>query len=112
MRSVRVAVIMIMGCWMASAASATGAAESKPLNDLPTDLTYWSTMWVEVPRQMYGVGQEEGPIAAMTWGPVRGTVMLVNATTKALWDAAKPETRPAHQSRNKQLLGPMLRYEF
>lgn len=112
MRSIRVAVVMIMGCWIASGASAAWAAQSKPIDELPTDLAHWSTMWVEVPRQMYGVGQEEGPVAAITWGPVRGTVMFVNATTKALWDVAKPEMRPAHRSRNKEPLGPMLRYEF
>lgn len=112
MRSVHSMVIILIGSVMASEAGPVWAAQSKPINELPTDLAHWSTMWVEVPRQMYGVGQEEGPVAAITWGPVRGTVMFVNATTKALWDVAKPEMRPAHRSRNKEPFGPMLRYEF
>jgi len=83
---------------------AAQAADTKPLEDLPADLAHWSTFWVELPKQMYGVGQEEGPISAMTWGPVRGTVMLMDAATKALWDAAKQDQRPGR--------GAILRYEF
>lgn len=109
MRSGSLAVTMVTGWVMATVA---WAAEGKPISELPADLARWSTMWVEVPRQMYGVGQEEGPIAAMIWGPVRGVVMLVNATTKAAWDVVKPETRKAHKSRSKQPAGAILRYEF
>lgn len=77
-----------------SVSVAAYAADSKPLEDLPSDLARWSTLWMELPRQMYGVGQEEGPVSAMTWGSVRGTVKLVNTTSKALWDAAKQDQRP------------------
>lgn len=101
---------MIAGMWLSSGVSQ--AAESKPINELPSDLVRWSTMWTEVPKQMYGVGQAEGPVAAMTWGPVRGTVMLVNATTKALWDVAKSDTRRVHHSRDKNPSEAILRYEF
>lgn len=80
------------------------AADSKPLGELPSDLATWSTLWMELPKQMYGVGQEEGPLSAMTWGSVRGTVKLVDATSKAVWAAAKRDSRPGRDA--------ILRYEF
>lgn len=96
-------VTVIAGLSCSVAASA--AAESKPLTDLPSDLAHWSTLWMELPRQMYGVGQEEGPVSAMTWGPVRGTIMMMDATGKALWDAVKYDQRPGRGDA-------ILRYEF
>lgn len=84
---------------------AVHAAEAKPIESLPSDLAAWSTLWMELPKQMYGVGQEQGPISAMTWGSVRGTVKVVDATSKALWNAAQQQDqRPGH--------GAILRYEF
>ena len=96
--------------WMATVIAgfswsiAAQAAEPKPLRDLPSDLAHWSTLWMELPKQMYGVGREEGPVSAMTWGSVRGTVMVMNATSKALLDAAKQDERPGR--------GAIFRYEF
>lgn len=87
-----------------SCSVAAYAADAKPLEDLPSDLAHWSTLWMELPKQMYGVGQEEGPVSAMTWGSVRGTVKLVDATSKAVWAAAKQDSRPGR--------GAILRYEF
>lgn len=101
MRKVLWIATVIAGLFCSVAAS---AAESKPLTDLPSDLAHWSTLWMELPQQMYGVGQEEGPVSAMTWGPVRGTVMVMEATSKALWDAVKQDARPGR--------GAILRYEF
>lgn len=96
--------------WMAtmiaglSCSLAAHAADAKPLNELPGDVAQWSTVWMELPRQMYGVGQEEGPLSAMTWGSVRGTVKLVDTTSKMLWDAAKRDPGPGRDA--------ILRYEF
>ena len=81
------------------------AAESKPIEELPADLARWSMLWGELPKGMYAVEREEGPLSAMTWGPVRGTVMVVDATAKAIWDAAK-------QDKHGGRPGVLLRYEF
>ena len=110
MRKVLAGAVVVAGvCGLMMAAQ---AAEGKPIQELPGDLVKWSTLWVEVPRQMYGVGQEEGPVAAITWGPVKGTVMFVSATTKTLWDAAQSEKRQGHRPTSKQPVGAILRYEF
>ncbi len=87
-------------------------AESKPLRELPTDLMRWSTLWTAIPRQMYEVGQEDGPLAAVTWGPTKGTAQVIQQTTEELWNAAKPDHRPGHESTVKGSNGVLLRYEF
>lgn len=103
------AVIVAGTCgFMASAQ----AAESKPIHELPRDLVRWSTMWMDIPRAMYDVGMEEGPVTAVMWGPVKGAVMLVNTTTQALWEAAQPEKRPGHQSNRPRPAGVIFQYEF
>ena len=107
-RAVLVGLMIIgVGGWVPSA-----LAESRPLKQLPTDVVKWSTMWVEVPRQMVEVGKDEGPLAALTWGPAKGTAMMIQSTTKELWDAVKPDQRPRHQSGTSQPVGAILRYEF
>lgn len=87
------------------------AAESKPLSELPGDLARWSTLWMDVPRAMYDVGMEEGPLTAVTWGPVKGTVMLVNTATRTLWEMAQPEKPTAHTSQGRRP-GVIFQYEF
>ena len=110
MRKVLAGAVVVAG--VCGLMTASQAAQGKPIQELPGDLVKWSTLWVEVPRQMYGVGQDAGPLAAMTWGPVKGTAMFVNVTTKALWDAAQSEKRQGHRPTSGQPEGPILRYEF
>ena len=105
----------VLGVWWTSAA-ALWAAESRPLKKLPADVLRWSTAWVEIPKQVYEIGQDYGPVAAVTWGPTKGTAMMVGSTTKELWNATKPDKRPAHSpsqySKHKHPTGPLFRYEF
>jgi hypothetical protein len=91
---------------------ATGqAAESKPVSELPRDLVRWSTLWMDIPRAMYDVGREEGPVTAVTWGPVKGTAMLIHTTTQTLQEMAQPEKPTAHKSQERRP-GVIFQYEF
>ena len=109
MRKVLSGAVVIAGLWCMG--GVVQAAESKPLSELPRDLARWSTLWMDVPRAMYDVGMEEGPVTAMTWGPVKGTAMLIQTTTQTLWEMAQPEKRPGHRS-NGQRPGVIFQYEF
>ena len=95
-----------------SSATVAAAAESKPLGQLPKDVLRWATMWTAIPQEMYAVGQEQGPLAAMTWGPAKGTAVFVDATARELLRTAKSDKRPGHQTPNQRPAGPILRYEF
>jgi len=109
MRDVLTSAVMVVG--LSSLMTAAEAAQSKPISELPKDLVRWSTLWMDVPRAMYDVGMEEGPVTAVMWGPVKGTVMLMRTTTHTLWEAAQPEKRPGHQSKARRP-GVILQYEF
>ena len=90
-------------------------AESRPLKQLPGDLVRWSTIWKDIPQQMYEVGQESGPVAAVLWGPTKGTAVMVQSTTKELWSVMKPDQRQDHDSYDVEEDSPtglILRYEF
>jgi len=102
------AVVMVGWCCAVAVAQ---AAQSKPLSELPGDLARWSTLWMDVPRAMYDVGMEEGPVAAVTWGPVKGTVMLIHTTTRTLREMAQPEKPTAHKSQGRRP-GVIFQYEF
>ena len=87
-------------------------AESRPLEQLPKDLLRWSTLWMDIPKQMYEVGQEEGPLAALTWGPTKGTAVMLQSTTQELWDVVKPDKRPQRSQGVDNPKGLIVRYEF
>lgn len=110
LRAPFVAILMGLSLWF-GATTYSEAAVNRPLKKLPADLFRWSLVWVEVPKRMYEVGQDHGPLAAMTWGPTKGTMTMVGATGKELWGAVQTEKHPAHKPR-KQPNGPLFRYEF
>lgn len=87
-------------------------AESRPIEQLPKDLLRWSTLWMDIPKQMYAVGQEEGLLAALTWGPTKGTAVMVQSTTKEVWDVVKPDQRPHQRQGRDSPKGLIVRYEF
>ena len=90
-------------------------AESRPIQELPKDVVHWSTVWTEVPKQMIEVNRDLGPLAALTWGPAKGTVVMVRTTGEALWNTMKTEgSAPPRSSdaRAKDINGPIFRYEF
>ena len=87
-------------------------AESKPIEQLPKDIARWSTMWVEIPEQMVRVGQEDGPVAALTVGPAKGTAKFMQSTGEEVWKAVKPDHRPGHQPGEDTPRGAILRYGF
>ena len=66
------------------------AAEHKSIKELPTDMAHWSTFWRVLPAEMYAAGEEKGPLAALTWGMIKGTGKLVQSSSKGLWDIVKP----------------------
>lgn len=109
MRKTLAGAVVIAGVWCM--AGAVQAAETKPLSELPGDLARWSTLWMDVPRAMYDVGMEEGPVTAVTWGPVKGTVMLVSTATRTLREMAQPEQPAAHTSQARRP-GVIFQYEF
>lgn len=104
--------------WMVAAGlvlieSSGARAESKPIKDLPNDVAHWSTLWGEIPAQIYEEAIDRGPVSAVTIGPARGAVVMVRDATKELWDAAKGDKRPGHSSpQRKDDSGPVFRYEF
>ncbi len=83
-------------------------AESKPIQQLPEDLARWSTLWVELPREIGQVGEAHGPLAAATWGPVKGTAQVVRSTVKEVWNAAKTDQTGGRHAGP----GALFRYEF
>jgi len=87
-------------------------AASKPLEKLPEDIARWSTLWVAIPKSMAKVGQDDGPLAALTWGPVKGTAVLVESTTKEVWDTVKPDQRLGHHPGSQHPKGLIFHYEF
>lgn len=87
------------------------AAESKPIEQLPGDVARWSTTWAEIPKQMFQVSRDEGPLSGVTWGPAKGTALMIRSTTDAVWEMLKPEQPPVHQGRDRAP-GVILRYEF
>ena len=108
MRAGVMAVVMA-GMWCGT--MATASAEDRPLKQLPADLARWSMSWTEVPKQMIEVGQEYGPVAAVTWGPVQGAVTMVNSTTTELWNIMKANTQ-SHRSARRATGMALVRYEF
>jgi hypothetical protein len=109
MRGLLVVASLIVGVLVGGIPSAW--AEGRPIEQFPGDVVRWSTMWVEVPQQMYAVGQADGPFAALTWGPAKGTAAFIESATQELWDALKPDTRPGHSS-PRGVQGALFRYEF
>ena len=103
-------IIGIVSGWMPLA-----WAESRPMKDLPADLVQWSTMWVEVPKQMVEVGKDDWALAALTWGPAKGTAMMLKSGTKKLWDSMKPDQSADADSSSgseSDVMGPVFRYTF
>ena len=89
------------------------SAGSRPMEQLPKDILRWSTLWMKVSQGMYDVHQEDGPLAAVTWGPAKGTGMFLYSMGKELWDGAKPDERPGHRSRqDSSVKGVIFSYEF
>ena len=87
------------------------SAETRPIAQLPGDLVRWTTVWTDVPQQMYAVTLDHGPVAGLTWGPTKGTALMVTSTTKEIWGAMQRDERPGHRS-NEDVNGPLFRYEF
>jgi len=104
-------VIVGASVWMLAGVLSAFAA-SRPIEQLPKDLARWSTLWAAIPKSMAKVGQDDGPLAALTWGPVKGTVVLVESTTKEVWNTVKPDQRPGHRLRSQHPKGLIFRYEF
>ena len=84
-------------------------AKTRPIEQLPSDVLRWSTLWMEVPRQISAVHHEEGPLASVTWGPAKGAAMMVRSTAAELWTTLKDERRDPRSSRP---MGPLVCYEF
>lgn len=110
----RYVVFKIVVAWgMVMGVAKLASAQSRPLEQLPKDVAKWSTVWVEVPKQMYEVGKDDGPLAALTWGSAKGTAVMIDSTTKDLWNAWKPDEKPGHESTaDDDVTGPLFRYEF
>jgi len=87
-------------------------AERRPIKQLPVDVVRWSTLWVNVPKEMVEVGQEYGPLAALTWGPTKGTAVMIESTTEELWKAMKPDKRSRRRLEGDGTKGLIFRYEF
>ncbi len=83
-------------------------AESKAIRQLPMDVARWSTLWLVVPKEMIEVDRKHGPLAAMTWGPIKGTTSFVRSSVAEVWETVKVD----QQSEREQPAGAILYYEF
>lgn len=110
MRRAGMIVGMIAGAFLAGTGAAQ--AEGRSIKQLPSDLVRCSLLWTEVPKQMVEVGKDEGPVAALTWGPVKGTAVMVESATKGIWDVMKSNHATRRYSSRKNPSGPIFRYEF
>lgn len=106
MKQIQIKIVAFM--LMAIATDSYVFAATKPIGQLPKDVVRWSTIWVEIPKQMVNVGKEQGPLAALTWGPVKGTVSFVQSAVKEAWETAKADDRPKNKGSN----GSIFRYVF
>ena len=87
-------------------------AASRPIQQLPADMVRWSMVWTVVPEQVYSVGREHGPLAALTWGPVKGTAKLIQSTVKEAWGTVKSDKNRVRYARSNRPKGVIFRYEF
>ena len=106
-------LMSVMGAGLFLAATtATAFAESRPLEQLPSDAARLSTEWVAVPAQIAETHRYYGPLAAATWGPVKGAAVMARATTADLWQAFRPDRKPGHSRPGASTRGALFRYEF
>lgn len=106
-----VGVMMVMGLF---AMTAPVHAQGRPIKQLPSDLLRWSMSWTKIPQGMVEAGQEYGPAAAVTVGPVQGAASMVTDTSKELWEimkASKHAPRSAYAPRRSTGTA-LVRYEF
>ena len=110
---------MARGLWIGMISTAllmlhapSALARSRPIGQLPKDLVRWSTLWVSIPQQMYAVNQEQGAVAALTWGPTKGAAMMIHATGKEVWDVMKVDESRRLSSREHKTGQMLFRYEF
>lgn len=87
-------------------------AEDRPLKQFPADVARWSTLWMAIPQQMMVVGQEQGPLAAVTVGPTQGAAAMVESTGHEVWNAMQSETNPAQRYKNEEEGTAVFRYDF
>ena len=87
-------------------------AQSRPIKQLPKDLARWSTAWLAIPQEMAEVGLDHGPLAAVTWGPAKGTARMVDTTTLDMWNAVKPEPHRGGRRADERSTGVFFRYHF
>ena len=89
------------------------AAQHKSIQQLPGDVVRWSTAWRSIPEQMYEVSKTDGPVAGLTWGPVKGAAVMVHSAVTGLWEAAKSDQQPDRRAQHPhESRGVLLRYEF
>ena len=103
---------VIIGLVALLCAETAALAATKPIQQLPADVARWSTLWMNIPNSMIEEGQEHGPLAALTWGPAKGTVEFARATKKEVWDSVKPDQKRGYRSRTQREIGPVFRYGF
>jgi hypothetical protein len=60
--------------------------QAEELQNLPQHTYRLSSAWVEIPRGIWDEGVERGTLAALTAGPLKGTVGFVEQTVEATWD--------------------------
>lgn len=110
MRRAGMIVGIIVGAVMVGASGAQ--AQGRSIKQLPSDLVRCSLLWTEVPKQMVAVGKDDGPVAALTWGPVKGTAVMIESATKGVWTVMKANRAAQRYSSRKNPNGPIFRYEF
>lgn len=103
--------LIVLGVVASLLCPASVFARSKPLHDLPGDVVRWSLCWMAIPQGIAEVARDDGPLAALAWGPSKGATTMIDSTTKEIWEAAKPDNRPGRREKS-DVNGPVFRYDF
>jgi putative exosortase-associated protein (TIGR04073 family) len=78
------AALLVVLAW-----SATGLAqEANALTKFGRGLVNMGSCWLEVPKQAYEVTKEDGPLAGITYGIVKGTAMGIARGASGVYDTA------------------------
>ena len=103
-------ILLVVGVLLLNGRS--GWAETRPIEQLPDDVFRWSTLWTDIPKEMADVGKHQGALAGVTWGPTKGTVKILEDTTREIWGVLKEDDRQPKLQGRGHPKGVIFEYTF
>ncbi|MCQ9206368.1 MAG: exosortase system-associated protein, TIGR04073 family [Omnitrophica bacterium] len=97
---IKVVTITIVALFLVVAfTSVSFAAEARPINKLGNGLNNLLTSWMDIPRQVKAVSEEQDAFAGMTYGVVKGIGLALARTIAGTFDVItfpfEPYDQPA-----------------